>query len=63
MLPQAKPPSLRILPARTGSALEHLNLDPVQAKNVPIFCLKESAVQTGRADDVEQSANSNAATR
>jgi len=40
LLPQAKPPSLRIHPARTWPLLEHLNLHPVQAKSVPTFCLK-----------------------
>ena len=31
-------------------ALEHLNLDPVQAENVPIFCLKVGASEDGWAE-------------
>ena len=36
-------------PAASPVTLEHLNLDPVQAENVPIFCLKFGAVNIGRA--------------
>ena len=31
-------------------ALEHLNLNPVQAENVPIFCLKFGASENGWAE-------------
>ena len=49
LLPQSEPPSLRILPAAWPKPLEHLNLNPVQAENVPIFCLKFGAEEIGRA--------------
>ena len=50
MLPQSEPPSLRILPAAWPKPLEHLNLNPVQAENVPIFCLKFDAFEDGWAE-------------
>ena len=34
-----------VSPVRIESALEHLNLHPVQAENVPIFCLKDVVLQ------------------
>ena len=49
LLPQSEPPSLRIHPAASPKPLEHLNLNPVQAENVPIFCLKFGAEEIGRA--------------
>ena len=39
-------------------ALEHLNIDPVQAENVPIFCLKSASVNIGRAARASAAANS-----
>ena len=39
-------------------ALEHLNIDPVQAENVPIFCLKSASVNIGRAASAAAAANS-----
>ena len=45
MLPQSEPPSLRILPAASPKPLEHLNLNPVHTENVPIFCMKITALQ------------------
>jgi hypothetical protein len=37
-------------PAASPQAPEHLNLNPVQAENVPIFCLKGSASENGWAE-------------
>jgi len=48
LLPQAKPPSLRIYPARIAVTPVRFTPDPVQAKNVPIFRLKGSAAQYWR---------------
>ena len=45
-----KPPSLRIHPAASPVALEHLNLNPVQEENVPIFFLKHGASENGWAE-------------
>ena len=39
---------------------EHLNLNPVQAENVPIFCLKFTSVNIGRAAKPSAAANSKA---
>ena len=39
LLPQSDPPPC-VSPGRIAGSAEHLNLDPVQAENVPIFCLK-----------------------
>ena len=36
-------------PAASPEALEHLNLDPVHAENVPISCMKFSAFEIGWA--------------
>ena len=44
LLPQSNPPPC-ISPGRTASGPEHLNLNPVQAENVPIFCLKVTALK------------------
>ena len=41
-------------PARIESALENLNLNSVQAENVPIFCLKVRFCHIGRAAFAEQ---------
>ena len=49
LLPQSKPPSLRIHPTRIAVSAQHLNSDSVQAENVPIFCLKFDASNIGRA--------------
>jgi len=36
-------------PAHIAGSAQHLNLNPVQAENVPIFCLKFGASYIGRA--------------
>jgi len=42
--PAIKAAPLRIPRRASPKALEHLNVNPVQAENVPIFCLKFGAV-------------------
>ena len=37
-------------PGRIAVSAEHLNIDPVQAENVPIFCLKAGALEDGWAE-------------
>jgi hypothetical protein len=49
LLPQSKPPPC-ISPGRTAGSAEHLNINPVQAENVPIFCLKFRAFENGWAE-------------
>ena len=44
--------------AASPSALEHLNLHPVHAENVPIFCMKFDAMRFGRAARAAAAANS-----
>ena len=49
LLPQSDPPPC-VSPGRIAGSAEHLNLDPVQAENVPIFCLKYGASEIGWAE-------------
>ena len=42
-------PLLCTSPGRIAVGAEHLNLNPVQAENVPIFCLKFGAYEDGWA--------------
>jgi len=53
-------PPLVYPPAASPQALEHLNLDPVQAENVPIFCLKLDMEHIGRAARAAAAAKSKA---
>ena len=48
LLPQSEPPPCGT-PGRIAGRLEHLNLDPVHAENVPIFCMKVRLCMIGRA--------------
>ena len=48
LLPQSEPPPCGT-PGRIAGRLEHLNLDPVHAENVPIFCMKVRSCMIGRA--------------
>jgi hypothetical protein len=49
LLPQSNPPPC-VSPGRIAGGLEHLNLNSVQAENVPIFCLKFGASEDGWAE-------------
>ena len=52
LLPQSKPPPCRS-PGRIAGHSAYFNLNPVQAENVPIFCLKFGAEEIGRAARAE----------
>ena len=57
LLPQSNPPPC-VSPGRIAGSGLHLNLNPVHAENVPIFCMKFGAVYTGRAARAAAAANS-----
>ena len=52
LLPQSNPPPC-VSPGRIAGGLEHLNLNPVHAENVPIFCMKFATQLIGRAARAE----------
>ena len=54
LAPASKASPLRNPRRASPVAPENLNLDPVQAENVPIFCLKERLSRIGRAAFAEQ---------
>ena len=49
LLPQSDPPPC-VSPGRIAIGAAHLNLDSVQAENVPIFYLKAGAFEDGWAE-------------
>ena len=49
LLPQSDPPPC-VSPGRIAVSAKHLNIDPVQTENVPIFCLKAGAFEDGWAE-------------
>ena len=49
LFPQSDPPPC-VSPGRIAIGAAHLNLNPVQAENVPIFCLKYGASEFGWAE-------------
>ena len=49
LLPQSEPPPC-VSPGRIAGSGSHINLDPVQAENVPIFCQKFGASENGWAE-------------
>ena len=49
LLPQSDPPPC-VSPGRIAGRWSHLNIDPVQAKNIPIFCLKFGSSENGWAE-------------
>jgi len=57
LLPQSDPPPC-VSPGRIAGSWSHFNLDSVQAENVPIFCLKITSVNIGRAASAAAAANS-----